>query len=95
MAISDGAALNRWRLVLGKQAEGEMTLSDPRLGRMDDALDFLYGREAGADVRQGGLGATASPVTAAPMAAPTAVSGPSVPRLPRGRPRSRRARRAL
>ena len=62
MAISDGAALNRWRLVLGKQAEGEMTLSDPRLSRMDDALDFLYGREAGADVRQGGLGASSPTV---------------------------------
>ena len=28
MAISDGAALNRWRLVLGKQAEGELSLHD-------------------------------------------------------------------
>ena len=62
MAISDGAALNRWRLVLGKQAEGEMTLSDVRLSRMDDALDFLYGREAGDDVRQGGLGASSPTV---------------------------------
>ena len=58
MAISDGSALNRWRLVLGKQAEGEMTLQDPRLSRMDDALDFLYGREAGSDVRKGGTGAS-------------------------------------
>ena len=58
MAISDGAALNRWRLVLGNQAEGEMPLPDPRLRRMDDALDFLYGREAGNDVRQGGQGAS-------------------------------------
>ena len=56
MAISDGAARNRWRLVLGKQAEGEMSLIEPRLARMDDALDFLYSREAGADVRQGGSG---------------------------------------
>ena len=58
MAISDGSALNRWRLVLGKQAEGEMTLQDLRLSRMDDALDFLYGREAGSDVRKGGTGAS-------------------------------------
>ena len=57
MAISDGAALNRWRLVLGKQAEGELSLHDLRLSRMDDALDFLYGREAGADVRHGLIGA--------------------------------------
>lgn len=62
MAISDGAALNRWRLVLGKQAEGQMSLNDIRLSRMDDALDFLYGREAGADVRQGGLGASSPTV---------------------------------
>jgi hypothetical protein len=62
MAISDGAARNRWRLILGKQAEGEMSLEDPRLGRMDDALDFLYSREAGADVRQAGLGASSPTV---------------------------------
>ena len=60
MAISDGAALNRWRLVLGKNAEGEMPLMDVRLGRMDDALDFLYSREAGEDVRDGPGGSGAS-----------------------------------
>ena len=62
MAISDGAALNRWRLVLGNQAEGEMPLPDSRLRRMDDALDFLYGREVGNDVRQGGQGASSPTV---------------------------------
>lgn len=64
MAITDGAALNRWRLVLGKQAEGAMPLDDRRLSRMDDALDFLYSREAGADVRQsqGGTGASSPTV---------------------------------
>lgn len=58
--LSDGAALNRWRLVLGKNAQQQITLYEPRLNRMDDALDFLYGREAGADVRDsdGGHGAT-------------------------------------
>jgi len=45
VTISDGAALNRWRLVLGKQAEGELPLTQARLSRMDDALDFLYGRD--------------------------------------------------
>ena len=45
MAISDGAALNRWRLVLGRNAEGAMPLTSARLSRMDDALDFLYGVE--------------------------------------------------
>ena len=49
---SHGAALNRWRLVLGKNAEGPLPLADGRLGRMDDALDFLYGRETGPDVRR-------------------------------------------
>lgn len=62
MAISDGNALNRWRLVLGNQAEGELPLTEARLCRMDDALDFLYGREAGSDVRQGGLGASSPTV---------------------------------
>lgn len=60
MAISDGAALNRWRLVLGKEAEGSMPLRDLRLSRMDDALDFLYSREQGEDVRQGPGGSSAS-----------------------------------
>ena len=64
MPISDGAALNRWRLVLGKNAEGDLPLNDARLSRMDDALDFLYSREAGEDVRdrQGGQGASSPTV---------------------------------
>lgn len=49
--MSDGAVLNRWRLVLGRDAESELSLSERRLIRMDDALDFLYGREVGKDVR--------------------------------------------
>lgn len=65
MAISDGAALNRWRLVLGKAAEDSMPLRDIRLGRMDDALDFLYSREHGEDVRQGQGGSGASNPTVA------------------------------
>lgn len=56
--LTDGAALNRWRLVLGKNAQQQISLAGSRLLRMDDALDFLYGRERGEDVRdpQGGLG---------------------------------------
>lgn len=50
--ITHGAALNRWRLVLGKSAEASIPLPEGRLGRMDDALDFLYGREAVPDVRR-------------------------------------------
>ena len=49
--ITHGAALNRWRLVLGKNAEDSISLEGRRLTRMDDALDFLYNREAGPDVR--------------------------------------------
>lgn len=65
MGISDGAALNRWRLVLGKNAEGQMPMTDIRLGRMDDALDFLYSRESGRDVREGPGGSGASNPTVA------------------------------
>ena len=56
--LTDGAALNRWRLVLGKNAEQQLSLTESLLRRMDDALDFLYSRESGEDVRdpQGGLG---------------------------------------
>lgn len=63
--ITDGAALNRWRLILGKNADGQIALADQRLLRMDSALDFLYGREAGEDVKrdpQGGGGASAPAV---------------------------------
>ena len=58
--LTDGAALNRWRLVLGKNARQQLSLTGSRLLRMDDALDFLYGRERGEDVRdpQGGSGAS-------------------------------------
>ena len=50
--LTDGAALNRWRLVLGKNAEQQLSLTGGRLLRMDDALDFLYSRESGEDVRE-------------------------------------------
>lgn len=58
--LTDGAALNRWRLVLGKSAQRQLPLDGARLLRMDDALDFLYSREGGEDVRdpQGGSGAS-------------------------------------
>ena len=57
--ITDGAALNRWRLILGKNADRQLPLGEGRVLRMDDALDFLYGREEGQDVKreaQGGGG---------------------------------------
>ena len=50
--LTDGAALNRWRLILGENAGQQLSLNDGRLMRMDRALEFLYGREAGQDVRE-------------------------------------------
>lgn len=54
--ITHGAALNRWRLILGKSADSSISLTDRRLSQMDDALDFLYSRESGPDVRREGDG---------------------------------------
>jgi Mg-chelatase subunit ChlD len=57
--------LQRWRLVLGRYAEGESALElDGDHARLDRALDFLYAREylgrgvrpAGGEERSGGLG---------------------------------------
>jgi len=41
--------LNRWRLVLGKYAEGQISFSsgDVRLMEMENVLDYLYSREYG------------------------------------------------
>ena len=54
----NGKNLNRWRLILGTNADEQMQLSDDHLEQMDQALDFLYAREAPSDVRdtKGGLG---------------------------------------
>lgn len=59
--MNNSEALNRWRLVLGKFADGNISfLGDGNVNYagMDDVLDFLYGREYGEDrgVRQGSLG---------------------------------------
>lgn len=44
-------SLNRWRLILGKYADGEIPFEDGNSGinymEMDDLLDFLYSREYG------------------------------------------------
>ena len=64
LPISDQAVLNRWRLVLGKNASGHMGL-DGRLKGMDEALDFLYSREQKADERQDQGGMEASHLTVA------------------------------
>ena len=43
--------LNKWRLILGKYANNQIEFSDEESGikymNMDNALDFLYGREYG------------------------------------------------
>lgn len=49
--MSEGSVLNRWRLVLGKNAEDQLPLS-PGGREMDEALEFLYSRERSEDERQ-------------------------------------------
>ena len=53
--------LNRWRLILGKNAKDQLSFgNDGTLENgiscfdLEDALDFLYSREAGEDVRREG-----------------------------------------
>lgn len=61
--IQDEEILNKWRLVLGKYAEGQISLREGQGQQyqvMDDVLDFLYGREyeeeEGVRSYQGGSG---------------------------------------
>ena len=49
--MSEGSVLNRWRLVLGKNAEDTIPLL-PEDGEKDQVLDFLYQRERSEDERQ-------------------------------------------
>lgn len=60
---NDTDVLNRWRLILGGYAAGRLSFSsgaalENGISCMDleEVLDFLYRREQGEDVRQGGLG---------------------------------------
>lgn len=71
MSDMDTGQLNRWRLILGGYASGKLAFQgDGRLENgiscmdLEDALDFLYGREQGEDVRREG-GTEASRLTAA------------------------------
>lgn len=57
--------LNRWRLILGGYAKNQLSFGEGAalengISCMDleEALDFLYNREQGEDVRQGGLDAS-------------------------------------
>ena len=64
--MNDTTQLNRWRLILGKQARDQLPfIEEPALENgiscldLGEALDFLYSREYGEDVRrEGGTGAS-------------------------------------
>ena len=69
--MRDREQLNRWRLILGKQAGAQISFEDGAVLEngiscfdLEDALDFLYSREYGEDVRREG-GTGASQLTAA------------------------------
>ena len=69
--MRDREQLNRWRLILGKQARAQISFEDGAALEngiscfdLEDALDFLYSREYGEDVRREG-GTGASQLTAA------------------------------
>lgn len=69
--MRDREQLNRWRLILGKQAGAQISFEDGAALEngiscfdLEDALDFLYSREYGEDVRREG-GTGASQLTAA------------------------------
>ena len=60
--------LNRWRLILGGYSQNQLSFGEGAslengISCMDleEALDFLYNREQGEDVRQGGTGASCFP----------------------------------
>ena len=64
--MNDNKQLNRWRLILGSQAKDQISFGTGGTGNMEngvsyedleEALDFLYSREYGEDVRkEGGTG---------------------------------------
>lgn len=69
--MDDTRQINRWRLILGKMAKDQLSFSQEGAFEngiscfdLEDALDFLYSREYGEDVRKEG-GTEASRLTAA------------------------------
>jgi len=71
MGVTDTGQINRWRLILGGYASGQLAFQgDGKLENgiscmdLEDALDFLYEREQGEDVRRKG-GTESSRLTAA------------------------------
>lgn len=63
--MDDGQILNRWRLVLGKYASGQISFSgsDVNYMGMEEVLDYLYSREYGEEqeIRQERQGAAGVP----------------------------------
>ena len=80
--------LNRWRLVLGKYASGQISFSGGGLNYMDmeNVLDYLYSREYGEEQeirkdRQGGSDGSQLTVPPGEEAVPEADGGgPGAPR---------------
>lgn len=71
-AAKDAEVLNRWRLILGKQAKNQIAFGQGALlggslscVDLEEALDFLYSREYGDDVRSRVGGTGESQLTAA------------------------------
>ena len=66
--MNDQKQLNRWRLILGSQSKDQISFGGEGFRAMEsgigcedleEALDFLYSREYGEDVRrEGGTGAS-------------------------------------
>lgn len=61
--MTEGAILNRWRLVLGDPAQSAIPLAGGAALEMDQLLDFLYSREAGEDEHQDTGGSSPSQLT--------------------------------
>ena len=61
--MTEGAILNRWRLVLGDPAQSTIPLAGGAALEMDQLLDFLYSREAGEDEHQDTGGSSPSQLT--------------------------------
>jgi len=62
--MKDTEKLNRWRLILGSCAKDQISFGDASCFDLENALDFLYSREYGEDVRREG-GTEGSRLTAA------------------------------
>ena len=53
--MSNSTEINRWRLILGKNSEHNLSFSDSSFLEMENTLDYLYGRTEDESSREGGL----------------------------------------